>query len=241
MCVYFSLQVDKLSHTSSFILSFLPSFLSFFLNIIFVSSNCFHPCFYTKKKTLLISSRKYGQGDSHRCSLAIITKSSTVYAHSYTHTRACAGAHTHTHACTHTDTDTHIQKYKENPKKIMLSRTSTKEVKIAILITTDKQAYRWHLDCSSRKHRSKSWDYFELHRQRTKREVHRQWVRNTHWRLLSWYSEKTTLCQIWVGAYFRLVWVGFYGITGTLAQRLECSPMARETWVQSQVESYQRL
>ena len=27
----------------------------------------------------------------------------------------------------------------------------------------------------------------------------------------------------------------------TLAQRLECSPMARETWVQSQVESYQRL
>ena len=30
-------------------------------------------------------------------------------------------------------------------------------------------------------------------------------------------------------------------LTGTLAQRLECSPMARETWVQSQVESYQRL
>ena len=30
-------------------------------------------------------------------------------------------------------------------------------------------------------------------------------------------------------------------ISGTLAQRLECSPMARETWVQSQVESYQRL
>ena len=28
--------------------------------------------------------------------------------------------------------------------------------------------------------------------------------------------------------------------TGTLAQRLECSPMARETWVQSQVESYQK-
>ena len=28
---------------------------------------------------------------------------------------------------------------------------------------------------------------------------------------------------------------------GTLAQRLGCSPMARETWVQSQVESYQRL
>ena len=27
----------------------------------------------------------------------------------------------------------------------------------------------------------------------------------------------------------------------TLAQRLECSPMGRETWVQSQVESYQRL
>ena len=27
----------------------------------------------------------------------------------------------------------------------------------------------------------------------------------------------------------------------TLAQRLECSPMAREIWVQSQVESYQRL
>ena len=29
--------------------------------------------------------------------------------------------------------------------------------------------------------------------------------------------------------------------SGTLAQRLECSPMAREPWVQSQVESYQRL
>ena len=27
----------------------------------------------------------------------------------------------------------------------------------------------------------------------------------------------------------------------TLAKGLECSPMARETWVQSQVESYQRL
>ena len=27
----------------------------------------------------------------------------------------------------------------------------------------------------------------------------------------------------------------------TLAKWLECSPMARETWVQSQVESYQRL
>ncbi len=27
----------------------------------------------------------------------------------------------------------------------------------------------------------------------------------------------------------------------TLAKRLECSPMARETWVQSLVESYQRL
>ena len=26
-----------------------------------------------------------------------------------------------------------------------------------------------------------------------------------------------------------------------VAQRLECSPMARETWVQFQVESYQRL
>ena len=27
----------------------------------------------------------------------------------------------------------------------------------------------------------------------------------------------------------------------TLAERLECSPMVRETWVRSQVESYQRL
>ena len=33
----------------------------------------------------------------------------------------------------------------------------------------------------------------------------------------------------------------YWPLTGTLAQRLECSPMARETWVQSQVESYQRL
>ena len=30
-------------------------------------------------------------------------------------------------------------------------------------------------------------------------------------------------------------------IKGSLAQRLECSPMARKTWVQYQVESYQRL
>ena len=36
-------------------------------------------------------------------------------------------------------------------------------------------------------------------------------------------------------------WWYIYMITGTLAQRLECSSMARETWVQSQVESYQRL
>ena len=28
---------------------------------------------------------------------------------------------------------------------------------------------------------------------------------------------------------------------GRMAQRLGCSPMARKTWVQSQVESYQRL
>ena len=32
-----------------------------------------------------------------------------------------------------------------------------------------------------------------------------------------------------------------YVIKKNVAQRLECSPMARETWVQSQVESYQRL
>ena len=30
-------------------------------------------------------------------------------------------------------------------------------------------------------------------------------------------------------------------VNRTLAYRLKCSPMARETWVQSQVESYQRL
>ena len=29
--------------------------------------------------------------------------------------------------------------------------------------------------------------------------------------------------------------MSFEWSTGTLAQRLECSPMARETWVQSQV------
>ena len=34
--------------------------------------------------------------------------------------------------------------------------------------------------------------------------------------------------------------VCYYELSGTLAQRLECSPMARETWVQSQVESYQK-
>ena len=32
-----------------------------------------------------------------------------------------------------------------------------------------------------------------------------------------------------------------YTFHWTLAQRLECSLMSRETWVQSQVESYQRL
>ena len=34
---------------------------------------------------------------------------------------------------------------------------------------------------------------------------------------------------------FTGVWLLYFG------QRLECSPIARETWVQSQVESYQRL
>ena len=38
-----------------------------------------------------------------------------------------------------------------------------------------------------------------------------------------------------------LLYFTIFERTGTLAQRLECSPMARETWVQSQVESYQRL
>ena len=33
----------------------------------------------------------------------------------------------------------------------------------------------------------------------------------------------------------------FICIKRSPSQRLECSPMARETWVQSQVESYQRL
>ena len=37
------------------------------------------------------------------------------------------------------------------------------------------------------------------------------------------------------------LWRFIYLFTGKLAQRLECSPVARETWVQSQVESYQRL
>ena len=55
--------------------------------------------------------------------------------------------------------------------------------------------------------------------------------------------------------YVRNTWVNMQGIKilvvtdkkvrrkkeKILAQRLECSPMARETWVQSQVESYQRL
>ena len=30
-------------------------------------------------------------------------------------------------------------------------------------------------------------------------------------------------------------------VNGTLARWFECSPMARENWVQSQVDSYQRL
>ena len=43
------------------------------------------------------------------------------------------------------------------------------------------------------------------------------------------------VCMCWVCKWY------IYMHTGTLAQRLECSPMAWETWVQSQVESYQRL
>ena len=37
------------------------------------------------------------------------------------------------------------------------------------------------------------------------------------------------------------IYIYVYIYIGTLAQTLECSPMAWETWVQSQVESYQRL
>ena len=61
----------------------------------------------------------------------------------------------------------------------------------------------------------------------------------------SLFNTPTTLkCRIW-RYYFALIDALYvlsvpYNI-GTLAQRLECSPMARETWVQSQVESYQRL
>ena len=39
----------------------------------------------------------------------------------------------------------------------------------------------------------------------------------------------------------RKAWRELHMNATSLAQRLECSPMARETWVQSQVESYQRL
>ena len=43
-------------------------------------------------------------------------------------------------------------------------------------------------------------------------------------------TAKSTILQI------LFFFVDYYEV-----QRLECSPMARETWVQSQVESYQRL
>ena len=45
-----------------------------------------------------------------------------------------------------------------------------------------------------------------------------------------------------IGTLFRIsAVISRIEIPWLLAQRLECSPMARETWVQSQVESYQRL
>ena len=46
---------------------------------------------------------------------------------------------------------------------------------------------------------------------------------------------------IYIYIYISIFNIDILLLTGTLAQRLECSPMARETWVQSQVESYQRL
>ena len=49
------------------------------------------------------------------------------------------------------------------------------------------------------------------------------------------YARKCVCVYIYIYIYI------YIHSTGTLAQRLECSPMARETWVQSQVESYQRL
>ena len=42
------------------------------------------------------------------------------------------------------------------------------------------------------------------------------------------------------GCTIAMIWL-YVKRTSNVAQRLECSPMARETWVQSQVESYQRL
>ena len=54
-----------------------------------------------------------------------------------------------------------------------------------------------------------------------------------------WFS---VVCSSLRQVFFRFYpWLLCIKWSGTLAQRLECSPMARETWVQSQVESYQRL
>ena len=46
---------------------------------------------------------------------------------------------------------------------------------------------------------------------------------------------------VFSSAFFHWYFWGFFFKNQTLAWRLECSPMARETCVQSQVESYQRL
>ena len=62
------------------------------------------------------------------------------------------------------------------------------------------------------------------------------------WFGMTWPGIETLVSQT-IGKYFNHCTnnkAELFG-TGTLAQRLECSPMARETWVQSQVESYQRL
>ena len=40
--------------------------------------------------------------------------------------------------------------------------------------------------------------------------------------------------------YIKKYGIKYFYLYRTLAKRLECSPMARETWVQSQVESYQK-
>ena len=66
------------------------------------------------------------------------------------------------------------------------------------------------------------------------------------WLMLNWdcYIKPFNFVQTRAQAHLRMLstnYIYIYIYTGSLSQWVECSPMIRETWVQSQVASYQRL